>query len=176
VTDPFAGKWRIDLESGECRVWDDASGGFIEDRVGDEHITIRVEDDVQDYEVLFGDGPIITMGYTTRYDDMAWQPYTVRAIEGVPEDEDPVAAAQEFRHKIRMAGRRSQPMEIGKPISYVVTVRTDERTHYRITKTVDGRAQYSMLRRMAEDGETYMATVLDREGVVRVVRKFRRES
>ena len=38
----------------------------------------------------------------------------------------------------------------------VMTVKVDERTHYRIARTRDGDAQYAMMRRLSKDGQSYI--------------------
>ena len=63
----FNGRWKIDL--GRSRKWDPGTGTYIADAVGEEIITLRIENGVQDYEVLYGNDPVIRMGYTSRYDD-----------------------------------------------------------------------------------------------------------
>jgi hypothetical protein len=168
MADPFEGNWRIDLESGQCKTWDPKKEEYIPDPVGSENISIRVHDGVQDYEVLYGKEPTIRMGYTSRYDDTEWAPYSVRGIEGVPEERR-VEAAAEFRERTMSP----YAFEIGKPIGLVRTVYVDERTHYRVSKSVaDGAAEYIMLRRMAPDHQSYLITLLDVEGRILFVRRF----
>ena len=75
----FNGTWTIDLET--STVWDAATQRQVPDRVGNEVITLRIENGVQDYEVLYGDSPTFRMGYTSRYDDPTWVPYMVREVE-----------------------------------------------------------------------------------------------
>jgi hypothetical protein len=145
---------------------------LVPDEVGEEIITLRIEDGVQDYEVLYGNDPVIRMGYTSRYDDSEWAPYAVREIVTRP-DQDKAKAVAEFRDRIGAnAGSNARSFQVGKPYALVRTVYVDERTHYRIGKTEDGTPQNVMLRRMAEDGQSYVATVLDAEGVVHRVRTF----
>ena len=68
----FNGKWRIDI--GRSKKWDSEAGIYVSDGVGEEIITLRIEDGVQDYEVRYGNDPVIRMGYTSRYDDREWVP------------------------------------------------------------------------------------------------------
>ena len=51
----FNGTWKIDLAN--ASKWDTATKTYIPDAVGEEIITIRVDDGVQNYEVLYGDDP-----------------------------------------------------------------------------------------------------------------------
>ena len=46
----------------------------------------------------------------------------------------------------------------------VMTVKVDERTHYRIARTRDGEAQYVMMRRLSEDGQSYISAGLRTDG------------
>ena len=46
----------------------------------------------------------------------------------------------------------------------LITVKVDERTHYRIARTVDGKARYVMMRRLSDDGKSYIVTGLDTDG------------
>jgi hypothetical protein len=168
----FNGKWRIDI--GRSKKWDSEAGIYVSDDVGEEIITLRIEDGVQDYEVLYGNDPVIRMGYTSRYDDREWVPYAVREIITRP-DQEKAKAVAEFRDRIGAnEGANARNFQVGKPYALVRTVYVDERTHYRIGKAEDGTPQNVMLRRMAEDGQSYVATVLDAEGVVHRVRTFTR--
>lgn len=167
----FSGTWRIDAS--RSVVWDDAAHAYVPDEVGEEIITLRVADGVQDYEVLYGDRPTIRMGYTSRYDDPGWVPYLVREIIGAGRG-DTAEAVAEFKRRLRAdQGQRERRFEVGKAYGLVRTVYVDERTHYRISKSAeDGTAQSVMLRRLASDGGSYLASVLDTNGIVFRTRWF----
>jgi hypothetical protein len=166
----FNGTWKIDLPN--ARKWDTASQSYIPDAVGEEIITIRVEDNVQTYEVLYGDNPVIRMGYTARFDATEWAPYTVREIIAAP-GADPAAAAAEFRQRIGAnEGSNARNFQVGRPYGLIRLVYVDERTHYRIGKTEDGSPQNAMLRRLAEDGRSYLTSLMDAEGIVSRIRPF----
>jgi hypothetical protein len=166
----FNGVWRIDPD--RSKVWDDASSTYKPDLVGDEVITLKIHDGVQDYEVLYGENPVIVMGYTSRYDDSAWVPYLVRDLR-YPGDRLP-GSVEDFRDLINAAdGSRKRRFEIGQPYGMIRTIYVDEHTHYRVSKSPDdGLAQSMMLRRMADHGQSYVATVLDVSGIVFRVRTF----
>ncbi len=103
---PFDGVWEIDLD--RSLVWDDATQRHVRDEVGQERITLRIEGDVQDYEVLYGDGPKIRMGYTARYDDPQWVSYAVREV---------ISDAQISRARStpsRSGSRRTAPIATGR--------------------------------------------------------------
>ena len=46
----------------------------------------------------------------------------------------------------------------------VMTVKADERTHYRIARTQEGEARYVMMRRLSEDGKSYISAGLRTDG------------
>ena len=166
----FNGTWKIDIA--RSRKWDPIAGVYIPDEVGEEIITLRIENGVQDYEVLYGNDPVIRMGYTSRYDDPTWVPYAVREIITSP-GQDQAGAVAAFRDRIGAnQGPNARSFVVGKPYGLVRTVYVDERTHYRIAKAEDGSPQNAMLRRMMEDGQSYLATVLDADGVVSRIRWF----
>lgn len=166
----FNGTWKIDIA--RSRKWDAAAGAYAPDAVGEEIITLRIADGVQDYEVLYGDDPVIRMGYTSRYDDPQWVPYAVREIIARP-GQDQASAVAAFRDRIGATqGSNARNFVIGKPYGLVRTVYVDERTHYRISKAEDGSPQNVMLRRMEADGRSYTASVLDADGIVHRVRVF----
>lgn len=168
----FNGTWKIDIA--RSRKWDARLGEYVPDAVGEEIITLRIVDGVQDYEVLYGNDPVIRMGYTSRYDDPTWVPYAVREIVATAgQNQDAAVAA--FRERIGATeGPNARNFQVGKPYGLVRTVYVDERTHYRIGKAEDGSPQNVMLRRMMEDGGSYLATVLDADGVVSRIRWFLR--
>jgi hypothetical protein len=166
----FNGTWKIDIA--RSKKWDKASGRYIADAVGEEIITIRIAGDMQDYEVLYGDDPVIRMGYTARFDAPEWVPYAVRDIIAKP-GADPAEAAAAFRQRIGATeGSNARQFVVGKPYGMVRLVYVDERTHYRIGKAEDGTPQNAMMRRMAEDGQSYLSTVMDIDGVVHRIRPF----
>src|SRR3977135_3208542 len=78
MIDPFHGSWTIDTS--KSFVWDDTQNKHVLDEVGEEAITLRIENGVQDYEVLYGDSPKIRMGYRAAYDGVDWANYVVREI------------------------------------------------------------------------------------------------
>jgi hypothetical protein len=170
----FNGTWKIDIA--RSKKWDSEAGAYVPDSVGEEIIKLEIVDGVQTYEVLYGDDPVIRMGYSSRYDAPEWVPYAVREITSTSH-RDQAAAVAEFRQRIGATeGPNARNFEIGKTYGLVRTVYIDERTHYRISKREDGEPQNVMLRRMAVDGNSYVATVLDADGIVHRVRTFVRMS
>jgi hypothetical protein len=170
MASPFDGEWRIDL--GRSVVWDAAAGAYVPDEIGEELISLRIDGDVQDYEVSYGSDPVVRMGYESRYDDPTWVPYEVREVRSSSDDVEASVAAMKRRIKAD-AGARERHFEVGKLYGLVRTVFVDERTHYRISKSPDdGSAQSVMMRRLGDDGDSYLASVLDTEGVVFRTRWF----
>jgi hypothetical protein len=162
----FHGNWKIDAE--RSKVWDYKNGRYAPDEVGEELIRIQIDGVIQHYEVLLGDRPTIRMGYSCRYDDPEWVSYAVREILGVS-DESADGMVAEF---VRRTKSRVTNYTLGAVYGLVRAVYVDERTHYRLSKNVGGEAEYAMLRRLAEDGQSYVATVLGVDGTVTRVRRF----
>jgi len=170
----FNGTWEIDLD--QSLVWDDSSKKSVGDEVGQEVITLRITDDVQDYQVLYGDRPKIRMGYTARYNDTQWVSYAVREV--ISDAADVEQEVNEFKQRIKaVGGDRDRSFEVGTSYGLIRLVSVDAYTHYRVSKCPkDGTAQSVMLRRMAGDERSYLATVLDVHGIVYRIRRFVRIS
>ncbi len=170
MSSPFEGDWRIDLA--RSVVWDLDAAAYVPDEVGEELITLRIDGEVQDYEVRYGDDPVVRMGYQSRYDDPTWVPYEVREVTSASDDVD--VAVAEMKRRIKAdSGERERHFEVGCAYGLVRTVFVDDRTHYRISKSPeDGSAQSVMMRRLGDDGDSYLASVLDTEGVVFRTRWF----
>ncbi|MBS1861433.1 MAG: hypothetical protein JSS68_06935 [Actinobacteria bacterium] len=160
----FDGTWRIDLD--RSVVWDAEAGAYVADQIGDEVIRLRIDGDVQDYEVEYGSDPVVRMGYESRYDDPEWVPYLVREVRSSSEDVEASVAAMRRRIKAD-SGARERHFEVGRAYGLVRTVGVDERTHYRLSKSPeDGGAQSVMMRRLSDDGDSYLASVLTVDGHV----------
>ncbi|WP_274626958.1 hypothetical protein [Arvimicrobium flavum] len=172
MNDPFQGTWTIDLAG--SLVWDDSLKKHVPDEIGEEVITITVKDRMQDYEVLYGDRPKIRMGYTAPYDSTEWVPYTVREILSPSNGTEIAAEVEDFKKRIKASGGdRERRFEIGQPYALVRVINLDQRTQYRISRDhLNGQAQNSVLRRLAEDGRSMVSTVVDVEGLVFRIRKF----
>ena len=168
--EPFNGTWSIDIQ--ESFVWDDKTKRHVPDKVGEEVITLDIQGNVQTYEVLYGDRPKIRMGYTATYDDTTWTEYAVRAV--IPETDNPEEEIRAFKARINANdGARERHFEVGRSYGQIRLAYVDRMTHYRISRDPDTKlAQSVMLRRMAEDERSYLATVLDTSGIVFRIRKF----
>ena len=112
-----------------------------------EIIRITVEDDVQTYRVRsMGSRSTIDShsGYSVKFNDDEWVHYE-NYIPGNYRDAE------------------------------LLTVKVDNRTHYRIARTKStGEAAYILMRRMADDGQSYSATLLTPDGDITLIRVFER--
>lgn len=164
MTHSFEGDWQIDLAA--SKVWDAASGTMISDQIGQELISIRIDGDVQNYEVLLGDRPTIRMGYTSRYDSVEWVPYSVREIRGTLDEGEMADFVQRTR-------QRKSDFKVGDIYGMVRTIYVDENTHYRISRDAEtGQSEYIMIRHLEEDGQSYQATVIRNTGQISIIRRF----
>jgi hypothetical protein len=168
MTDPYEGTWSIALN--ESFVWDSEKMQHVPDEVGEEVITFRIRDGVQEYEVLYGDSPKFRMGYTARYDAPEWVDYSCREI--IATTDNLYAEIQAFKDRIKASGEGSRQLEVGKPYGFVRLVYIDRLMHYRISKNPLGTGPTLILRRMAEDERSYLTHLMDANGVIYRIRKF----
>jgi hypothetical protein len=103
----------------------------------------------------------VYMGYTCRFDDREWAPYQVVEVDGNSADE-----------ALRPGDLLKAGIQLNEPIAYIKQVYVDPRTQYRVTRNLDGTAQYVMLRRLAEDGSTNTGTVMTPDGQPTVSKVF----
>jgi hypothetical protein len=166
----FSGRWQIDLLA--STVWDDSAQAHVPDEVGQEQITIRDEAGAQDYEVLYGDSPVVRMGYTAKWDSPDWTPYVVREIVSTAPDLRQDIDA--FKARVKAThGDAHRNFEVGEPYGLIRLVHVDDHTHYRLLMDpITRKGQAVMLRRLAPDQQSYMATVLDTRGIVHRRRRF----
>lgn len=165
----FNGRWKIDLD--QSVVWDDAAKKHVRDEVGQEFITLGIKGNIQDYEVLLGDRPQIRMGYTAQYDDSQWVSYAVREV--ISDAANVEQEISDFKRRIKAPGTLDRSYVVGTSYTLIRLISVDDYTHYRVSKSPKtGAAQTIMLRRMARDEQSYLATVLDVDGVVFRIRRF----
>ncbi len=165
----FSGNWQIDLS--QSKVWDYQSGAYIPDAIGDERIRIDLIDDVQTYEVLLGDAPTIRISYTSRYDSPEWVPYSVRDITNFKTGDQ----SKELEDFVLRTHQRRKSFRVGDIYGMVRTVYVDKSTHYRISRDVDGKAEYAMMRKLDKTGASYTSYVFRTDGIVSTIRRFIRE-
>jgi hypothetical protein len=63
---------------------------------------------------------------------------------------------------------------VGKPFQYVMTVKGDDRTHYRFIRNLDGTFGGIMLRRLAPDAKSYVSVGFSPDGNVTFKRAFKK--
>jgi hypothetical protein len=59
-------------------------------------------------------------------------------------------------------------------LAHVSVVRVSDRFQYRIARTVDGTPSHIMSRQLADDGMSYVSTVVGTDGVPVIIRVFDR--
>ncbi len=62
----------------------------------------------------------------------------------------------------------------GKPSMYVMTIKVDDRTHFRMVGKLDGTSGGVMMRRMAEDGKSYVSAGVSEKGDVQYKRTYKK--
>lgn len=62
----------------------------------------------------------------------------------------------------------------GRGTLHVMTIKVDERTHYRFAKDATGKAQYVLMRRLSEDHKSYQVYSLQADGRLASWRHFDR--
>ncbi len=124
MVNAFDGAWKFDHADPSSRVYDRSSNTYVPDPIEDEHITLSTAGGVQRCEVRLGVHPTIVLAYTGEIDSPEWFPYLVAAIEGTPS-----TPADE----LRVAKYR-----VGEPVSYLRIMSVDERTTYRLARSLSG--------------------------------------
>ena len=61
----------------------------------------------------------------------------------------------------------------GKPFMYVMTIKADDRTHFRMVRKLDGTSGGVMMRRLAPDGQSYVSTGMDENGNIQYKRTYK---
>lgn len=117
---------------------------FTGDKPRVENITIKVENGVQDYKNEYATSP------------------SAPHIQGYESKYNEPKWAPYMNYAT------------GKPLMHVMTIKVDDRTHYRVVKRLDGTAGGVMMRRLSEDGKSYYATDLDTNGKTNYIRVFER--
>ncbi|GAA1705923.1 hypothetical protein GCM10009808_24870 [Microbacterium sediminicola] len=158
----FEGTWAIDLS--RSQVLDEKTGEWVPEWLENQDIEMRHEGDVQVYrgEVKAAADLTMYMGYTATWSAAEWVPYTIVQIDG-PEDHPLLQPNATLK-----AGTK-----LGAPIAWVKQIYVDPRTHYRISKNLDGTPQYVMERRLLDDG-SILSTVIAPGGIPTIRKYFTR--
>jgi hypothetical protein len=159
----FDGIWDMDPEA--SFVWDVEQGKWVPEWVQAQHMTLRHEGAKQIYTVRIqiADDLATHMGYESIFGDPTWVPYSVWEIEGDPDHE-----------LLKPGDMLKSGIVLRQPMAWVVQTYVDPQTHYRITKNLDGTAQYSMSRRLSDDGDSIVSVVTLPDGTPSVSKTFRR--
>ncbi|ROQ04628.1 hypothetical protein EDF54_2839 [Rathayibacter sp. PhB93] len=157
----FEGEWEMDPE--KSLVWDKQGGKWVPEWVQAQHMTLHHEGDTQIYTVRIqiADDLATHMGYKSRFGDPTWVPYSVWEIEG---DQD--------HELLKPNDVLKSGTVLNEPIAWVVQTYVNPQTHYRITKNLDGSAQYSMSRLLSNDGSTILSAVTLPDGTPSVSKTF----
>jgi hypothetical protein len=62
----------------------------------------------------------------------------------------------------------------GKPFMYSMTIKVDDRTHFRMVRKLDGTSGGVMMRRLAPDGQSYVSTGMDENGNIQYKRTYKK--
>lgn len=62
----------------------------------------------------------------------------------------------------------------GKPFMYVMTIKVDDRTHFRLVRKLDGTSGGVMMRRLVPDGQSYVSTGLSEDGDIQYKRTYKK--
>lgn len=157
----FEGTWYMD--QARSRIWDKEANEWRPEPIEAQTLQMRVEGDVMYYKIALkhSEKLVLQMAYTCRFGDESWAPYSVLALEADENDEH-----------LKPGDILKSGVKLGEPIAYVKQIYVDPRTQYRVTRNLDGTAQYIMLRRLSEDGRTNTGTVLDPDGKVIITKVF----
>jgi hypothetical protein len=157
----FEGTWYMD--QARSREWDKEAQEWRREPIEAQTLQIRVVGDVMHYKVAMRHSGklVLHLTYDCRFEDENWVPYRVVALDAEENDER-LAPGDIIKSEVKL----------GEPIAWVKQVYVDPRTQYRITKNLDGSAQYIMLRRLSQDGRTNTGTVLDPDGTVIISKVF----
>jgi len=109
-----------------------------------ENIVIKVTGDVQDYKNDIADDP-----GPTRH-----QGYETR-----------------FNEMLWVPYMRDNT---GKPFLYVMTIKVDDQTHFRLVRNLDGTSGGVMMRRLAPDGQSYVSTGMGTNGNIQYQRTYKK--
>lgn len=162
MTDLFEGTWKFDHSDTRSLAYDRATATYGPDPVEDETVVLRTADGIQHCEVRYGVEPTVILGYSSSNESTDWTPYVVLGIEGdakTPTDQ-----------------LRSDRYRVGESLCHLRIVSADERTSYRVVRSLSGAAQYVLCRWLSDDLASYTSTIMAPDGVVTGRKIFRRQS
>ncbi|KAA8877306.1 hypothetical protein F3087_44845 [Nocardia colli] len=163
MVSPFDGSWQLNLS--ESRIWDGSAQKWISDPVGREDLTFVFDGDQHEYTNSIGVSPKYRCTYQAQWDG-DWAPYICRAIEASAEH-DPGQST----HRVDL---NLPSLRVGDTFAYVKLIKVNDRFHYRISRAVDGTAQYVMSRQMLPGDRSFSTALMSAAGVLSIVRVFDR--
>src|SRR5438445_221513 len=75
------------------------------------------------------------------------------------------------RQRVWVRDRRENT---GKAFMYVMTIKVDDPTHFRVVRKLDGTSGGIMMRRLAPDHQSYVSTGLDENGNIQYKRTYKK--
>jgi hypothetical protein len=151
--DGFDGVWQMRLS--DSKVLDPLTKEWVPEVIKNQVAEIRHDGDVIDFRcrIDHADDLSLYLHYNCRYGADEWSPYSIVHIEGDPEHES-LRPNHFRRHHARAGG----------VMGYVKEVYVDPRTRIRITRHPTGEAQYMLMSRLSEDGDSLVGKVMSADG------------
>lgn len=162
----FDGLWRL-AKSGST-ILDPETGERVPETLTDQWIERRTVGNVMTTTMHVRSAPDLTthMEFSATLGGDEWVPYTVTGIDGDLSH----PSLQPGEDKLLKAGWR-----IGAPIAWIKVSYIDPRTQVRLTKNLDGTAQYVLLSRLSEDAQKLYGYVMTPDGQFIIDKHFNRE-
>lgn len=163
----FDGVWR--LAKSDSTILDPETGEHVEETLADQWLERRTVGREMTTTMHVGIAADLTthMEFTATLGGEDWVPYVVTSIDGDPAH----PALQPGEDKMLKAGTR-----VGEPIAWIKVQYLDPRTQVRLTKNLDGSAQYVLVSRLSEDGQKLYGYVMTPDGQFVIDKHFVREA
>jgi hypothetical protein len=144
----FSGLWRMSRR--DSKVLDPMTGEWVQEVIQDQVNEILIDGSMTytRVRIVHADNLTTYLGFKIEHGIDEWVPYTCFHIEG------------DLNHEaLKPNNFRKIHERVGEPISYLRLIYVDPRTQYRVTRHVDGSADYMMQSRLAEDLQSRIAKV-----------------
>ncbi|SEB64678.1 hypothetical protein [Rhodococcus koreensis] len=164
----FDGVWR--LAKDESTVLDEQSGEHVKESLTDQKVEIRTgADGVQTHDTYVQITPELRIHeqFVIELNDDKWVPYTLLEVDGDPSH----PRLQGGGGQLLKAG-----LKLGEPSAWLKMTYIDERTTVRVTKNLDGSAQYVLISRLSEDGNKVSGYLMTPDGKFVINKHLVRES
>ncbi|WP_411341194.1 hypothetical protein V6U71_04920 [Sphingopyxis sp. J-6] len=161
----FDGIWEMDTE--RSKIWSYETDQWVPEPWLSQTISMQHFGNVMAYTHKNESQPGIFayMGYQCAYDQADWVPYVLDRVEGdlsTPEGQNTWIEINGFKP--------------GLAVGLVKQIYIDERSHYRLSLDMNGVMNYTMLRRLSEDGSRMVSHVYDPEGHPMIQKHFKKVS